>query len=177
MNIWSRKKTVDQICQDGLISVSSGSLNLYPSNFQHIGARNNQEDSFAFSDLSNEIDVSARGILAVVADGMGGLAQGKKASQTAVAIFLKEYMEKKEEVSICNFLERALIRSNTAVYDLAYSEGKEIELGTTIVASLIYNGKLYWTSVGDSRIYHFRNGNITQLTTDTSVYPQRIKHR
>jgi hypothetical protein len=32
-------------------------LQIVPSNYQHIGARGNQEDSFAFSDLKNKREI------------------------------------------------------------------------------------------------------------------------
>jgi protein phosphatase len=38
--------------------------------------------------------------------------------------------------------------------------------GTTLVASIIVNNRAYWASVGDSRIYIYRRGELLQLTRD-----------
>lgn len=145
------------------------------SNYQHIGARQNQEDAFALSDLSNKNLVAESGVLALVADGMGGLALGEDASRVAVQVFMREYFRKETSIPIPQRLEEALIASNTAVYDAALKDGEEHELGTTIVAVLIHERKLYWLSVGDSRIYHLRNNHINLLTSDHTYQNQLLK--
>ena len=55
-----------------------------PGIAQHIGARADQQDAFGFSDPAEKSFVSHGGVAAVVADGMGGLENGKEASQTAI---------------------------------------------------------------------------------------------
>lgn len=146
---------------------TGGSLQVVPANYQHMGARENQEDAFAFSDLGDEKTVRERGILAVVADGMGGLARGEEASSLAVSVFLREYETGEMGGDIGGSLNRALRIANTAVYDLAFTGAEEDDdLGTTLVAVVIYRDELHWISAGDSRIYLFRNEQLQQLTTD-----------
>jgi serine/threonine protein phosphatase PrpC len=48
--------------------------------------------------------------------------------------------------------------------------------GSTVVATIIHNGKLYWISVGDSRIYLIRNGAIIQLNTE-HIYMMDLAER
>lgn len=57
-------------------------------NVQGIGAREGQEDSFALVNASDPEAMARRGVFAVVADGMGGLADGKAISEAAVDSFL-----------------------------------------------------------------------------------------
>jgi PPM family protein phosphatase len=150
-------------------------LQIVPSNYQHIGARGNQEDSFAFSDLNNRKQIEHSGILAVVADGMGGLQYGEEASRVAVAVFLAEYGREQGNKPICDRLLHALTVANAAVYDLAYSKsGKDLDLGTTLVATVVLKNKLFWVSVGDSRIYLYRNKQLEQLTTD-HIYANHLQ--
>ncbi len=151
-----------------IIAVATGgSLQVVPANYQHIGARKNQEDSFAFSDLSDEKKVCKNGILALLADGMGGLDRGEEASTLAVKVFLREYGAKKDEETIGECLSRALCVANTAVFDLAFTGAEEDdELGTTLVAVVIHKDELHWITVGDSRIYLFREGHLQQLNLD-----------
>lgn len=146
---------------------TGGSLRVVPANYQHIGARENQEDAFAFSDLGDDEAVRERGILAVVADGMGGLARGEEASSLAVSVFLREYEAGEKGEDIGSSLNRALRIANASVYDLAFTGAAEDDdLGTTLVAVVIYRDELHWISTGDSRIYLFRDGQLQQLTTD-----------
>jgi PPM family protein phosphatase len=158
----------------GVAAHTTEKLKLVPSNCQHIGARKRQEDSFGFTDLGDGRLVKDSGVLAVVADGMGGLAKGDLASQVAVSIFLGEYRKRTEQDPLDQFLQRTIHRSNCAVFDLAYDGGVESELGTTLVAVAIHQGKMHWVSVGDSRIYHYKNEALIQLNEE-HVYANRLK--
>ncbi len=48
-------------------------------------------------------------------------------------------------------------------------------MGTTLVGLLFYEGKLCWLNCGDSRLYRFRNGILSQVSTDHSLF--RITHK
>ncbi len=160
-----KKKRINSSFFSELFNQGKGRLTVFPSNCQHIGRRDNQEDSFAFNNIFDTKNKVSNGLLAVLADGMGGLTKGKEASQKAVDSFLGAY-EINQHQSIRRRLEQAAAVANTAVFDLAFKDGKDYELGTTLVAAAVYKGKLYWLSVGDSRAYHYREGNLMQLTKD-----------
>lgn len=141
-------------------------LEITPYNNQHVGARNNQEDAFALSDFNNKNLVAKNGFLAVLADGMGGLDDGEKASQAAVDIFIREYNSKNTSETNDQFLLRTVRLANEAVNNLASIGGVEVDLGTTLVAVIIHENLMHWVSVGDSRIYIYRDGLLSQLTRD-----------
>jgi PPM family protein phosphatase len=141
-------------------------MHTIPGNAQHIGARREQQDDFGFSDLDDCNFISHGGVLAIVADGMGGLAMGRDASRLAKQTMLEEYEAKTPEESIPDALRRALEAANTAVCELSRQAGQEGEVGTTLVAAVIKDHDLHWVSVGDSRIYFYRQGELYQLTTD-----------
>lgn len=177
MPIWPTKKIAKKNEDLEITAVRiDPSLKLNPSNFSHIGARENQEDAFAFSDLGNEKLVEECGILAVVADGMGGLDCGEKASQAAVGKFIREHSEKDKKEPAAKFLRRVLTMANTAVYDLAYTGEEEIYIGTTLVAVLILGKEMHWISAGDSRIYLYRKSYLEQLTTD-HIYANQLAEK
>jgi PPM family protein phosphatase len=142
---------------------------------QDIGSRGNQEDAFALKRQEDQVENGESGeILAIVADGMGGLDCGEEASAIALETFLREYDFNKGSRKIDQRLLRALKISNAAVFDLAYQGGKERDLGTTIVAALIKEGKLHWISAGDSRLYLFREGCLEQLNLD-HIYANHLE--
>lgn len=149
-------------------------LEIVPSNYQHQGARERQEDAFTLSKLEDEALVREKGVLAVVADGMGGLSVGEEASQVAVEVFCREYALLQPPASPQQALQRALRIANYAVFDRAFKDGEDVEMGTTLTAALIHGDRLYWVSAGDSRLYHFRAENLSQLTRD-HTYANELK--
>lgn len=141
-------------------------MQIIPGNAQHIGSRQEQQDDFGFSDIDNSIFVSHGGVLALLTDGMGGLAKGREASLIAKNAMLTQYEQKSVSEPIPEALDRSLIAANGAVLEMARLDGREGEVGTTLVAAVIKDNELYWVSVGDSRIYLWRHGNLRQLSTD-----------
>src|SRR6516225_11406414 len=105
-----------------------------PGNAQHIGARQQQQDAFGFSDPSDKAFVAHGGFLGVVADGMGGLTQGSEASSTAVRSFLQAYKLKTAKESVAEALTRSLLEANRAVLRVAENASLG-EVGTTLAAA------------------------------------------
>lgn len=134
-------------------------------NAQDIGARKDQQDSFGLSDVEK---MHTLGLLAVVADGMGGLSNGaaysKAAVQAALQSFNTEPPEKNDEATMLRILKRA----REAVANSGLTDG-----GTTFVAVLIRNQQLHFVSVGDSRISLMRNGGLIQLNRE-HVYGREL---
>lgn len=126
---------------------------------QHRGARPYQEDCWALRDLGQA------GLLAVLADGMGGHAGGAVASRLAVdAVVLA--MEGGAS------LVRALDAANRAVGERARQDRTLDNMGTTLVAVLVTGDDLRWISVGDSPLYLSRRGRLERLNADHSMAPQ-----
>ncbi len=141
-------------------------ITIQPGNAQHIGNRKDQQDAFGFTNLEDKSFLKHSGGLAVVADGMGGLNFGDQVSRLAVRVFLREYMAKKREELPIDALRRSLLAANRAVYEMAYEKNVINETGTTLVAAVVNDNALYWISVGDSRLYLYRQGQMTLLTRD-----------
>ena len=160
------KKSQAAGSKSAISAADDNSVGLDLSNCQHIGARDNQEDFFDVSDLNDKKKVDENGVWAVIADGMGGLDIGEKASKVAVKVFMREQEVLETSEPIPKRLKRAAQVANTAVYDCAFNEQGEVDLGTTLVAAVVKDEKLFWVSVGDSRIYLFREGVLKQLNRD-----------
>lgn len=148
-------------------------MKVVPGNAQHIGSRETQQDDFGFTDLDDRDFTAHAGVLAVLTDGMGGLAMGAEASRLAKRTMLDEYQAKAAKEAVPQALERALRAANNAVFQIARKAGLEGDVGTTMVAAVVRGADLYWVSVGDSRIYLCRDGQLTQLTTD-HVYSRQL---
>ena len=136
-------------------------------NAQAIGSRQEQQDSFGISD-NTPAALAEKGLLAVVADGMGGLNNGAVYSGAAVQAALRSFYEEQPERNDEATLLRVLKRAKEAVEDTGLSDG-----GTTFVATLIRDQKLHFISVGDSRISLMRNGGLIQLNRE-HVYGREL---
>ena len=142
--------------------------NLKPTaaNAQHRGRRENQEDSFGFSQFSNSEFVAHGGYVSVVADGMGGLENGTLASTTALRVFLSAYQQKSPDESVLDALKRAAVEANGEVYRTAVGLSAIDRMGSTLVAASVIGNRLEWIGIGDSRLYHFSSGVFRQLSED-----------
>jgi len=131
-----------------------------PAYAQHIGARHYQQDSMGLADPEDHAFLAHGGFLAVLCDGMGGMEHGDVASQTAVRAILDGYSEKLPGETIPAALERAARKANEQVIAAALDLGLKEGVGTTLVAAVLHDDYLYFVSVGDSAIYHVRDGDI-----------------
>lgn len=139
-------------------------MKITPANIQHIGARRQQQDAFAFSNPSNKAFATHAGILAVVADGMGGLANGAAASGAAVRSFLGAYEGKTSGETVPHALERAFLAARQAVDSLNKAGAQKT--GSTLAAAVAHTNQLYWLTAGDSRIYLLRGRSICPVNRD-----------
>lgn len=116
-----------------------------------IGGRASQQDSLYVGEKGQEI-------LAVVCDGMGGMNGGEKASELAVQMLAEAFFT--QDINhIPEFYKNMANQMDEAVYSLTEG-GKLLGAGTTIVSVYIRESKMYWLSVGDSKIYIYRRGQM-----------------
>lgn len=105
-------------------------------------------------------------VLALVCDGMGGMADGGRASQTAIQMMVQGFqrVEKSAQLDIPAFFRQGIRAIDQAIYQFPKENGRGS--GTTMVACIAEDNKLYWASVGDSRIYIIRGDKMWQVTRD-----------
>ncbi|MBF0516033.1 MAG: trypsin-like peptidase domain-containing protein [Nitrospirae bacterium] len=141
-------------------------MNITPGNAQHQGTRKDQQDTLAFSDFSDSGFVRHGGVMAALADGMGGMALGRQTSRAAIEGMLERYMSKRPDETIIDALYLALVSANDCAVLVSESVSISNGAGTTMAACVVHNAFLYWISTGDSRIYLLRHGILTQINTD-----------
>jgi protein phosphatase len=104
--------------------------------------------------------------LLVVADGMGGHAGGDVASSVAVAALAPLDGESHGPDDALDELERALEGAREEIIARTEADPELAGMGTTVTAILRAGNKLAMVHLGDSRGYLFREGVLTQVTTD-----------
>ena len=131
--------------------------------------RKNNEDSIFFSDEP----VGSLPNLYIVADGMGGHRAGDKASRMAIDITV-DFIKNSTIENPIAILKRAMIYANNEIYKSANKDPDLIGMGTTMVAAVAMDDKLYVANVGDSRLYVVNN-EIRQITMDHSLVEEMIR--
>jgi len=128
------------------------------------GPRQYNQDRLAYS-------YSKDALLLVVADGMGGHRHGEIAAQLAVTTMTDAFQ--RLAVPMLSSPAKFLIDHMQQIHDMIDQLAQERELvespRTTIVAAVVQRGVLYCAHVGDSRLYHFRDGHLLYRTEDHSI--------
>ena len=137
---------------------------------QHIGARGDQQDSYGVSEPG---DYSNRGIIAIVADGMGGLANGRAVSSALVRGLLDGFRNSDPHMNPADLLLEQAVRANAGVNKMLQGQDRS---GSTLVSCVIRNGYLNFLTVGDSRIYLYRGGALIQLNRE-HIYQEELATR
>ncbi|GKU27245.1 serine/threonine protein phosphatase [Clostridium folliculivorans] len=117
-------------------------------------------------------------LLAIVCDGMGGLAKGELASATVIRSFSEWFdSEMPSELRSLDMKviggkwELMLKELNAKI--LEYGKSVGINLGTTFTGILFADNQYVICHVGDTRVYHIGNG-IRQLTEDHTLVAREI---
>jgi len=131
--------------------------------------------SFNEDTIATELDLG----LAVVADGMGGYKAGDVASGMAASIVVEEVKRQLREAgpdtdAFSRFLREAVNKANQAIYQAARANPQYHGMGTTLVTALFHDNRLYFTHVGDSRLYRLRQGKLVVLTQDHSILQEQV---
>ena len=134
------------------------------------GPRQYNQDRLAYS-------YSKDALLLVLADGMGGHRNGEIAAQLAVKTLTDAFQ--RLAVPTLSSPAKFLIENIQQVHDMIENVTQAEDLiespRTTIVAAIIQRGYLYCAHVGDSRLYHFRDGHLLFRTEDHSVVQSLYK--
>lgn len=143
--------------------------------------KSTNQDSVLIKEASTDY---GRVLLAVICDGMGGLAKGEVASATLVRAFSEWfqnefpsvlYEDSKEGVIDFDVLQlnwsRLIDLTNQKI--AAYGESFHAPCGTTLAALLLMNGHYYVANVGDSRVYRM-NEKFYQITKDQTFVQREI---
>lgn len=136
------------------------------------GARPYQEDAVV-ADFPCGADFG----FAVLSDGMGGHSAGDMASKIVVTKMYSElklqsgsFLEKERRIP--NRLIGSAADANTLISDYISDFPESEGMGATLVGLVLIENRLFWVSVGDSPLYLFRDGGLSQLNEDHSMAPQ-----
>jgi serine/threonine protein phosphatase PrpC len=107
---------------------------------------------------------------------MGGHAYGARAAETGCKVLLELFRaETKPLFDPLGFLHLALGRAHAAVVNIGTKLAVDLRPRATCAICLVQREEAYWAHVGDSRIYHLRNGAVVARTRDHSHVEQLLR--
>ena len=130
---------------------------------------------------TERIEVGPKGLLLMVADGMGGANAGEVASRMAVTGVYEELVTHwvAEAESSPRVLAARLVTAveevSARIYERARKDPECSGKGTTATVACVLDGILYVAQVGDSRAYLVQSGSAVQLTRDQSVAERLVQ--
>lgn len=129
-----------------------------------IGPRASNQDRLAYS-------YSKDAILLVVADGMGGHANGEVAAEMTVQVLTNAFNQTATPTlnNPAKFLTENILQAHHAIDQYAHTNELLEAPKTTVVAAIVQFGQLYCAHVGDSRLYHYRDDHLLFRTEDHSM--------
>jgi protein phosphatase len=131
------------------------------------------EDTYAAWEPDNPEERARRGVLLVLADGMGGARSGDVASRLATEAAVRAYRQAPGADPLTD-LGAALTAANRAVYAENSRQDELPGMATTLTAAVVRGSEVYVAHVGDTRAYLARAGRLEQLTEDHSLVARLV---
>ncbi len=127
-----------------------------------LGNRQDNQDRAA-------VVVDEDAVLMLVFDGMGGHSDGALAAEVGLKVVREVFMAAAKPVlDPQGFLYTALAQAHDKVVQLGADIAIDFRPRATCALCLVQEGGSYWGHIGDSRIYHMRDGELVSRSRDHS---------
>jgi protein phosphatase len=137
--------------------------------------RDHNEDFIASREPTDPDDVALNGWIYILADGVGGADAGEIASQYATERTLYHYINDDRSKDWGMRLQNAIRAANADLRKMVDEEMDSKRMATTMVAVVIHESVASIANVGDSRGYHYQQGNLIQITKDQSLVARLLE--
>ncbi|HEY0847848.1 MAG TPA: bifunctional protein-serine/threonine kinase/phosphatase [Noviherbaspirillum sp.] len=129
------------------------------------GVRERNED-FVGMVTPNEPDLSTKGLIAAIADGVSGNEGGRQASEYTVRGLLTDYYATPDTWPVTQSMDKVIRAINSWVQRQGSVRPELAGMATTLTSVVLRGSFYYFSHVGDSRLYLLRGGALSRLTTD-----------
>ncbi|HTH43618.1 MAG TPA: protein phosphatase 2C domain-containing protein, partial [Oxalicibacterium sp.] len=141
------------------------SLKIAAGHATRAGRRAVNED-FVGMALPDEPELSSKGVIAAIADGVSGNEGGREASAYTVRGLLGDYYATSDTWPVTQALDRVLKAINSWVQHQGSIRAELAGMASTLTALVLRGRFYYFAHAGDSRLYLLRDGKLARLTTD-----------
>lgn len=139
------------------------------------GPREENED-FVGMVTPAEPEISTKGMIAAVADGVSGSAAGREAAEYSVRGLLTDYYATPDTWPVTQALERVIKSIHSWVQQQGSLRSGQGGMATTLTALVVRGQHYYFAHVGDSRLYLLRGESLERLTTDHVRDHREMQH-
>lgn len=146
-------------------SPSGGVLNVQAGFHSAIGSRPRNED-FAAVRAGPAPQRAHSGVVAAVADGVGGAKGGRIAAELTVRSFLDGFFGSSPLLGVRRNASVALNAANSWVHSLGRTDPALESMACTFTALILRGRQAHVVHVGDTRLYRLRDDALVQLTSD-----------
>ncbi|MCM8598807.1 MAG: bifunctional protein-serine/threonine kinase/phosphatase, partial [Candidatus Accumulibacter sp.] len=129
------------------------------------GPRERNED-FCGMVTPQGTELENKGLIAAVADGIGGHKGGREAAEYTVRGLLSDYYATPDTWGVPHALEKVVVPLNRWVMAEATRQPELAGMATTLTVLVLRGRRYVCAHVGDSRLYLLRDGECRRLTTD-----------
>ncbi|HEV2609193.1 MAG TPA: bifunctional protein-serine/threonine kinase/phosphatase [Noviherbaspirillum sp.] len=129
------------------------------------GPRERNED-FVGMVTPDQPELSTKGLIAAIADGVSGNDGGREAAEYTVRGLLADYYATPDTWPVTQALDRVIKAINGWVQKQGSARRELAGMATTLTSVVLRGGFYYFSHVGDTRLYLLRGGALTRLTTD-----------
>ncbi|MBM0107373.1 bifunctional protein-serine/threonine kinase/phosphatase [Steroidobacter sp. S1-65] len=134
----------------------------------HQGGRARNED-FAACYIAEQTRQPALGVVAALADGMGGAKGGRTAAEIAVRGFIEGCVGQPITVGVPRISARSADAVNRWIHSMGRSDPNLNGMACTLSALVLCGRRAHLLHLGDSRIYRLRDRELSLLTTDHTL--------
>lgn len=113
-------------------------------------------------------------LLAVLADGMGGHSGGAMAAEQVIIKAKQNFEDYSPSSETAEHLLRTIIEEAHVIIKLTRFTSEQDPHSTACVL-VMQAGKVHWAHCGDSRIYHFRGGDMALRSRDHSLVAELVR--
>lgn len=133
-----------------------------------IKARN---EDFLGATIPEGAQLTHKGIVVAIADGMSGSDAGHEASRCCIVSFLSDYYSTPDSWSVKQAGQKILSATNTWLYSQGQQRYESMKGMVCTLSILVFKSNTaHIFHIGDSRIYRLRQGNLEQMTRDHRVW-------
>lgn len=129
------------------------------------GPRERNEDYAGFA-TPEGLELENKGVIAAVADGIGGHRGGREAAEYTVRGLLADYFATPDTWGVPRSIETVTTALNRWVIAEAGRDAELTGMATTLSALVVRGRRFYTAHIGDSRIYRLQGGRLDRLTVD-----------
>jgi len=139
------------------------------------GRREHNED-YAGVYLGTPDQRARLGVVAAIADGIGGAKGGRVAAELAVRSFIEGYISQSETRGVRQAGARSLEAINRWTHAIGRTDAALQGMGSTFTALILRGRQTHILHVGDTRLYRLREGRLSLLTNDHTLTGAERKH-